>query len=418
MTLFGIDEIVHQFDVEKLPLQFDSVVSQYIALPFQVVSDFIYFRVLENSPEIFSFTCGCCPFPVAVCTYGNPFYAREDVGAKPFGNDGRLACILCNPADFGRGYFMIFKFFRFAVGSLCRLSEILLQGAEFISVENLCRLAAESCIKTHRRGVDVHRHIGADCHKVMAHGDMPSGFLECRLLFRSQLVKMAVYFPGGPVFSYEFLCPHFSHTFHSRDIVRGVSADSQDFNDLFRVADAVFSADLFFSEDFPFTSGLARLVLDYMVGHELSVILVRSHHIHCEPFGCSLACDSPDHIVRFIPHDHEHRDVQRLANLREGFECVYHQLRGCFPCRLVVGIYAVAECPSGRVERHCQMGGPFLFDKFQDIFREPEQDGSVFSFGIDHRMPEKGIVHLENEGVSVYKKKSLVHLRKRLKHQR
>ena len=309
MTLFRIDEIVHQFDVEKLPLQFDSVVFQYIALPFQVVPDFVYFRVLENFPEIFSFTCGSRPFPVAVCPYGNPFYAREDVGAKPFGNDCRLACILCNPADFGRGYFMIFQFFRFAVGSLCRLSEILLQGAEFISVENLCRLAAESAVKTHGRSVEVHRRIGADCHKVMAHGDMPSGFLECRLLFRSQLVEVAVYFFCGSVLSYEFPCPHFSHTFHSRNIVGGVSADSQDFNDLFRVADAIFFANFRFAEDFPVTSGLARLVLDYMVGHELSVILVRSHHVHCEPFVSGLACDSADHIVRFIPHDHEHGDV-------------------------------------------------------------------------------------------------------------
>ena len=75
MALFGIDEIVHQFDVEKLPLQFDAVVPQYIALPFQVVSDFVYFRVFENFPEVFGFTCGSRPFPVAVCTYGNPFYA-------------------------------------------------------------------------------------------------------------------------------------------------------------------------------------------------------------------------------------------------------------------------------------------------------------------------------------------------------
>ena len=143
----------------------------------------------------------------------------------------------------------------------------------------------------------------------MAHGDMPSGFLECRLLFRSQLVKMAVYFPGGPVFSYEFLCPDFSHSLHSGDIVRCVTADCQDFDDLFRVADAVFFANFRFAEDFPVTSGLARLVLDYMVGHELSVILVRSHHVHCEPFVSGLACDSADHIVRFIPHDHEHGDV-------------------------------------------------------------------------------------------------------------
>ena len=64
------------------------------------------------------------------------------------------------------------------------------------------------------------------------------------------------------------------------------------------------------------------------------------------------------------------------------------------------------------VERDGQMGRLLFFDQLKDIFGESEQDGCVYALGIYHRMPQEGIIHLENQSVSIYQKKSFVHLGK------
>ena len=70
------------------------------------------------------------------------------------------------------------------------------------------------------------------------------------------------------------------------------------------------------------------------------------------------------------------------------------------------------ECSSWRVECDGQMAWLLFFDQFKDVFGESEEDGHVCALGIYHRMPQKCIVHLEDKGMSVYQKKSLVHIDK------
>ena len=64
----------------------------------------------------------------------------------------------------------------------------------------------------------------------------------------------------------------------------------------------------------------------------------------------------------------------------------------------------MSESASRRVERYCKMGRLLLFDKFEDIFGEPEKYGCVHAFGVDHRMSQECIIHLEDQGVSVNQK--------------
>jgi hypothetical protein len=41
------------------------------------------------------------------------------------------------------------------------------------------------------------------------------------------------------------------------------------------------------------------------------------------------------------------------------------------------------------------MCGLFPVYQFEDIFGETEKNGCIHPLGVDHRMPEKGIIHLE-----------------------
>ena len=69
----------------------------------------------------------------------------------------------------------------------------------------------------------------------------------------------------------------------------------------------------------------------------------------------------------------------------------------------------MSECASRRVECDCQMGGFFLLDEFEDIFCESEEDGHVCTLGVEYRMTQECVVHLEYQGVSVYQEKSFIH---------
>ena len=93
-----------------------------------------------------------------------------------------------------------------------------------------------------------------------------------------------------------------------------------------------------------------------------------------------------------------------LTDLAKRLQGINHQLGSLLTGTLVLWIHLVSESASRRIECYGKMSRFFLFDKFEDIFGESEQDGHVGSFGIDHRMTQKGVIHLENQGVSVYQK--------------
>ena len=64
----------------------------------------------------------------------------------------------------------------------------------------------------------------------------------------------------------------------------------------------------------------------------------------------------------------------------------------------------MSECASRRVESYSQMRRLFFFYEFEYVFGESEKDGHVRTFGIDHRMTQECVVHLEDQRVSVYQK--------------
>ena len=148
-----------------------------------------------------------------------------------------------------------------------------------------------------------------------------------------------------------------------------------------------------------------------MLADELAVILVRCYHKYLKPFFFSSFGHRSYNVVGLIALDHQDREAHCLTDFAQWFQCVYHQLRRLLTCTFVVRVHFVSEGASWRIEGYCEMCWLFLFDKFEDIFCESEQNGHIRTFGVDHRMPQECIVHLENQCVSVYQKESFVHNR-------
>ena len=255
--------------------------------------------------------------------------------------------------------------------------EVSFQRPEFIFVEKFCGERTVSGVKSHFIRLESYGDIRPYGHEIMAEGYMAARLLECRFLPGCQFVQMVVYLFCRAVCPDEFPCPYFPHAFHSWNIVRCISADGQDFYHLFRRCYPVSAADLGRTEDFPLSAGFSRPVLEYPVRYKLSVVFVRSDHIYGETLSCGLSGYCAYHIIRFISHHHQHRDVHGPAQFRERFEGIDHKLWSRFPRTFVFRVHLVPECSSGGIERDCKVGGFLLVYEFEYVFGEPEQDGCV-----------------------------------------
>ena len=139
----------------------------------------------------------------------------------------------------------------------------------------------------------------------------------------------------------------------------------------------------------------------YVIGNQLSVILVGSVHVDIHALFGGFFRNAPYYVVRFEAGLHEYGNVEVPHYFYEGVQCGFYQFRGFASVGFVIFISLVPECFCRRVESYGEMGRLFFPDQFQYGFRKSENNGSVFAFGIDHRPFQEGIVHLENQRMSV-----------------
>ena len=108
--------------------------------------------------------------------------------------------------------------------------------------------------------------------------------LEHLLLLGTQFAEMGVDIFDCSVFAQQFGCTYRAHSLYARHIVRCIPAKGKHIDNLRRAAYFVLCAEFGRTINFLLISAFARLVLENMVFDELSVILVRCHHIDIHSF--------------------------------------------------------------------------------------------------------------------------------------
>ena len=253
------------------------------------------------------------------------------------------------------------------------------------------------------------RHVQGDVRldrdQLLGQPDMVLRRAELLLLPRRQFIQMRIDPLHGTVPAQQLRGAHGAHALHAGDIVRGVAADGQDVHHLGRRGDLPFLTDLRGSQQLVLSPALARAQLEDAGADQLAVILVRRDHVDLEPLAGEAPGRGTDHVVGLEAGNHQHRDIQRLYDLRQGLQRLDHQRGRLAAVGLVGRIHLVAEGAARRVETDRDVGGMLPVDEFEQVFRESEQDGGVHPLGIDHRTPEEGVVHLEDERVAVDQKK-------------
>ena len=107
---------------------------------------------------------------------------------------------------------------------------------------------------------------------------------------------------------------------NARNVIRGITHQAKDIDDLSRLLDLPAGADFRHPQDFDRCAGIARLVDQCLRPHELTKILVGSHH---EGGGPQLTLGPPgqgaNDIIGLVAVLTEHGDVKGLAqSLNDG----------------------------------------------------------------------------------------------------
>ena len=138
-----------------------------------------------------------------------------------------------------------------------------------------------------------------------------------------------------------------------------------------------------------------------MVTDELAVILVGSHHVHIHLRRTELRRNGAKDVIGLETADCKDGDIHGLNQLSKRFQRIDYKLRSRRTRTLVLGIHLVPERSPRRVESHHHMRGILPLEHLQKVFGKPIEDGHVLPLGVYHRPSEKGVVHLEHQGVSV-----------------
>ena len=378
MTFLRIYQIVHQFHVIQRPVHLN-------ALPHKPLPAFLKtIPALNNSSTLKKLTerlrSAGRDKNLSILFSGRAGIGRNDK-AVPILQNCHRAGLHTGPYEFISPYTHIIK--RGGGNGVTvivsrSIAKILLQGGEFILVKKLKYPLAVMSVKSHVCSREFRQvEVCPNRHKEAAHPDVILRSLEKCTLLRSQMVEIVINSLNGAVESEKFFRAHFTNALHARHIVRSVTADGQIVNHLRRVMHTILFANLSLVKNFTVGSALPRFQLEYMVGHELAIVLVRSHHIHRKALSFSFFRHRAYHIVSFIFRNHQHRNVQSTANFAQRLKRVNHKL-GCGAARsLVVRIGIVAESPSRRIEGHSEMCRMLLFNEFKDIFRKSEKNRRV-----------------------------------------
>ena len=142
---------------------------------------------------------------------------------------------------------------------------------------------------------------------------------------------------------------------------------------------------------------------EYVVAHQLSVVLVWCEHIGLDAGGTSLSCERTDDIVCLETVHLQHRNVHRLN------DALYdrHRSTDVFGSLLTLCLVRRKRFVAkglAMIERHTDMRGLLFGENLVESIDKSHHGRGVHALGIDARIFDERIICTVDERVSVEKK--------------
>ena len=168
----------------------------------------------------------------------------------------------------------------------------------------------------------------------------------------------------------EFLGGLLPHPRATGNVVGGVAHQSQHVDDLEAIGEPVFCLHLFGAEEFGVLLAHAGAVHPHLRRHQLGVVLVGGHHEGVDALAVGLPGQCADDVVGLVSTDLQDGDVVGFQNLFNVGNGRANGLGRLFALGFVLGVRFVAEGGPRGVERHAQVGWPFLFEHLLQCVHE------------------------------------------------
>ena len=192
----------------------------------------------------------------------------------------------------------------------------------------------------------VERHVRPDCRQEFRETNFVSVVFHLLPLCSFQFVRMfeqvfntseALNQSGGRFRS---------HARTARYVIGRITHQSQVVDDLFRIRQSIFLANLFHTQNFPRRIAVARSLHQHVRFYQLRIILVRCHHSNLNALCRSAFSHRSDHVVSFEAFHLDNRNVVRADNVFNDRYGALNILRRRFPLRLIIRVSLVAKCRS------------------------------------------------------------------------
>ena len=137
-----------------------------------------------------------------------------------------------------------------------------------------------------------------------------------------------------------------SHARTARYVIGRITHQSQVVDDLFRIRQPIFLANLFHTQYLPRRIAVARSLHQHVRFYQLSIILVRRHHSDFNALCRSPFSDRSDHVVSLETLHLDDGNVVRADNVLNDRYGALNILRRSLALRLIISVSLVAKCRS------------------------------------------------------------------------
>ena len=137
-----------------------------------------------------------------------------------------------------------------------------------------------------------------------------------------------------------------SHARTARYVIGRITHQGQVVDDLFRIRQSIFLANLFHTQNLPRRIAVARSLHQHVRSYQLRIIFIRRDHSNLNTLCRSAFSDGSDHVVSFEAFHLDDGNVVRADNVLNDRYGALNILRRSLALRLIISVSLVAKCRS------------------------------------------------------------------------
>ena len=272
---------------------------------------------------------------------------------------------------------------------------------KFERFKNRLQLVEVRLCQFPRFPIYVERHVRLDCRQKFRETDFLRIVFHLLALRPFQLVRMFEQVFNTSEALNQSSGRFGAHARTTRYVIGRITHQSQVVDDLFRICQPIFLANLFHAQNFPRRIAVSGPLHQHVRFYQLRIIFVGRDHSYLNTLCRSPFSHRSDHIISLEALHLDDRNIVSADNIFNDGHGALNILRCRFALRFIIRISLVAKRRTGRVKRNREHIGRFFAPNILKRINKTIDGRRIFSFRVDTRTTYEGIISPINKRVSV-----------------